>query len=59
MVQWLGLYTLNAGAPGSVPGQGTWSHVLQLRVYMSQLNIHDEDRRSCTIGRTQCGQINK
>ena len=59
MVQWLGLYTLNAGAPGSVPGQGTWSHVLQLSVYMSQLNIHDEDRRSRATGRTRYGQINK
>ena len=23
-VQWLGLYTFNAGAPGVIPGQGTW-----------------------------------
>ena len=31
MVQWLRPPTPNAGAPGSIPGQGTRSHMLQLR----------------------------
>ena len=31
MVQWLRLHTANAGGSGSIPGQGTRSHVLQLR----------------------------
>ena len=31
MVQWLRLCTPNAGDPGSIPGQGTRSHMLQLR----------------------------
>ena len=32
MVQWLRFCTLNAGGPGSIPGQGTRSQMLQLRV---------------------------
>ena len=39
MVQWLKLCTTNAGGPGSVLGQGTGSHMLQLRVHMLQLKI--------------------
>ena len=31
MVQWLRLRALNAGGPGLIPGQGTRSHMLQLR----------------------------
>ena len=31
MVQWLRLRSPNAGGLGSIPGQGTWSHMLQLR----------------------------
>ena len=30
-VQWLKLHAPNAGGPGSIPGQGTRSHMLQLR----------------------------
>ena len=30
MVQWLRLHTPKAGGPGSIPGQGTRSHMLQL-----------------------------
>ena len=36
VVQWLGLHTINAGGPGSIPGQGTRSHMPQLRVCMLQ-----------------------
>ena len=35
-VQWLRLHTSNAGGPGSIPGQGTRSHMPQLRVRMLQ-----------------------
>ena len=31
VVQWLGIYTPNAGGPGSIPGQGTRSHMPQLK----------------------------
>ena len=40
MVQWLRLHVLNAGAPSSIPGQGTISHMPQLRVHMPQLGVH-------------------
>ena len=31
LAQWLRLWAPNAGGPGSIPGQGTRSHMLQLR----------------------------
>ena len=31
VVQWLRLHAPNAGSPGLIPGQGTRSHMLQLR----------------------------
>ena len=37
VVQWLGLCAPGAGGPGSIPGQGSRSHVLQLGVYMPQI----------------------
>ena len=41
MVQWLKLHAPNAGGPGSIPGRGTRSHILQLRVPVPQLkNLH-------------------
>ena len=39
MVQWLRLCAPNAGSLGSIPGQGTRSHMPQLRVHMPQLKI--------------------
>ena len=39
VVQWLRLHNPNAGGPGSIPGQGTRSHVPQVRVRMPQLMI--------------------
>ena len=39
MAQWLRLHTPNAGVLGSIPDQGTRSHILQLRVHMLQLKI--------------------
>ena len=37
MAQWLRLHVPNAGSSRSTPGQGTRSHMLQLRVRMPQL----------------------
>ena len=37
VVQWLRLCTLEAGPPGSIPGQETRSHMPQLRVHMNEL----------------------
>ena len=36
VVQWLRLHAANAGGLGSIPGQGTRSHMLQLRVHTLQ-----------------------
>lgn len=41
------------GGPGSAPGQGTMSHMLQLRVRVSQLKI------PCVAAETQQSQTNK
>jgi len=38
-IQWLRLHPPNAEGPGSIPGQGTGSHMLQLRAHMTQLKI--------------------
>ena len=39
MVQLLRLCAPNAGGPGSIPGQGTRSRMLQLRAHILQLKI--------------------
>ena len=39
VVQWLRLCTSGAGGRGSIPGWGTRSHLLQIRVCMLQLKI--------------------
>ena len=39
VVQWLRLHAPNTGDPGSIPGQGTRPHMLQLRVCKPQLKI--------------------
>ena len=39
VVQRLRLHGPNAGGPGSIPGQGTRSHMLHLRARMLQLKI--------------------
>ena len=44
VVQGLTLHAPNAGAPGSIPGQGTRSHMLQLKM------LH-------AATKTQCSQI--
>ena len=52
VVQWLKLCALNAGGPGSIPGQGTRSHMSELRGCMPQLKI------SHAITKTHHGQMN-
>ena len=53
-VRRLRLWAPNAGDPGLVPGQGTGSHVPQLRVGMQQLNPEmlalSNDALSCPVG---------
>ena len=53
MVQWLRLHAPNAEDPGSIPGQGTRSHILELSGCMSQLKI------SHATTKTQWSQIKK
>ena len=52
VAQWLRLHTPNAGGWGPIPGQGTRSHVLQLRVCMPQPKI------LCVTTKTWHSQIN-
>lgn len=47
-VQWLGLYTFNAGAPGVIPGQGTWipsQKRINQNTYSTQ--VYMERERGC------------
>ena len=46
VVQGLTLHAPNAGAPGLIPGQGTRSHMLQLKILYAAT-------------KTQCSQIHK
>ena len=55
MVQWLRLGAPHAGGMGSIPGQGTRSHMLQLRVRMLQRRL----KILCATAKTSHGQINK
>ena len=53
VVQWLRLRASDAGGPGSIPGWGTRSNMLQLRVHVLQLQILH------AASKTQHSQINK
>ena len=46
VVQWLRLQSLNAGDLGSIPGQGTRSHMLQLRLEQPNQSINIRERES-------------
>ena len=70
VVQWLRLHTPNAGGQGSIPGQGTRSHMLQLRAHMPQpKNPHLATKRKhmlqwrtkilCAATKIQYSQLNK
>ena len=53
VVQWLRLCAPNAGGLGSIPGQGTRSHMPQLRARMPQLKTPH------AATKTRRSQINK
>ena len=60
-VQWLTFLTPNAGSPGSIPGLGTRSHMLQLRVLMLHLKFQMQQQKlkiSCAPTKTWCSPIN-
>ena len=58
-VQWLGLHAPFARGPASIPGQGTRSHMLQLRVHMPQLKIpHATTKIPRAVTKTRCSQVN-
>ena len=60
MVQWLRPHTPGRGGPGLIPGQGTRSHMPQLRVHMLQLNILPGAMKiQEPTGKTWHSQINK
>ena len=60
VAQWLRLHTPNIGDPGSIPGQGTRSHVLQLGVHMPQRKIlHAAMKISHDATKIWHGQRNK
>ncbi|TEA37188.1 hypothetical protein DBR06_SOUSAS210422, partial [Sousa chinensis] len=50
VVQWLRLHTPSAGGPGLIPGQGTRSHMLQLKTPHLTMKIPR------TAAETQCSQ---
>ena len=52
MVLWLGRHVPGARGLGSIPGQGTRSHVLQLRLRMPQERFH-----VCVLSCFSCVQI--
>ena len=57
VVQWLRFCAPNAGGPGSIPRQGTRSHVLQLKIphsatktWSSQINIFEKKNCNLALG---------
>ena len=53
MVQWFRHGTPKAEIPGSIPGQGTRSHMLQLKILCAETKI----KISCAATETQHSQI--
>lgn len=44
VLQWQRLHTPNVGSPGSIPGQGTTSHMQQLKIpRVSTRTQHDQN----------------
>ena len=41
VVQWLRLCSPNSGGPGSIPGQGIRSYMLQLKIQHAAMKIED------------------
>ena len=62
MAQWLRLHVPNVGGLVLTPGQGTRSHMLQLRVHIPQLKIPHAAMKSegpmSHVTKTPHGQIN-
>ena len=59
VVQWLRLNSVNSGAPSAIPGQGTRSHMLQLRVQMPKLkDPHAATEIDDVTVKTRHSQIN-
>ena len=54
MVQWLRRYASNAGNPGSIPGQGTRSHM-----HAATKSPHATTKIPCAAAKTRHRQINK
>ena len=58
VVQWLRLRALNAGGPGSIPGQGTRSHMPQLKIPHATVKIpHTATNIPCAATKTRHSQI--
>lgn len=60
MVQWLRIHAPNARRPGSIPSQGTRSHMPQLRIHVLPLNILNATIRMkvlCAATKTSHSQI--
>ena len=51
MVQWLSLHAPSAEGPGSIPGQGTISHMPQVRPNVAKINTNflNSILSSCTL----------
>ena len=59
VIQWLRLHASNAGGPSSIPGWGTRSHILQLKLPILQLRVHMLQLKiPCATAKSQCSQIN-
>ena len=58
VVQWLRLQSLQAGDLGSIPGQGTRSHMLQLRLEQpnQSINIRERELQACNINWKSTGR---
>ena len=57
VVWWLRCCTPNAGGLGLIPGQGTRSHRLQLRVLTSQLKRHEIAKLTGSQEEGEGGQV--
>ena len=57
VVQWLGLSNPNAGSLGSIPGQGTSSHMQQIGVSMLQLKSRTAKQNFLKLILRVCGEL--
>ena len=67
LAQWLRLWAPNAGDPGSIPGQGTRSHMLhatktllaKIKTQQSQVNKYLKRKKKKWIWRTRLWRLRK